>query len=70
MFEYLNVLQAKDSWEMNNPEKLASAETSKEKGNTAFKEGRLDRAVRWYEKVRPQALAEHYCRWSEGRPDR
>ena len=56
MFEYLNVLQAKDSWEMNNPEKLASAETSKEKGNAAFKEGRLDRAVRWYEKVRSLIL--------------
>ena len=43
--------QAKDSWEMNNLEKLSTAEVSKDKGNVAFKKGELDRAVRWYDKV-------------------
>ena len=43
--------QAKDSWEMNNLEKLSTAEVSKDKGNIAFKKGELDRAVRWYDKV-------------------
>lgn len=36
---------------MSNLEKIASADTSKDKGNVAFKEGRLERAIRWYDKV-------------------
>ena len=46
-----DVVQAKDSWEMSNVEKISSAEVSKDKGNVAFKDGRLERAVRWYDKA-------------------
>ena len=36
---------------MSDVDKISSAEVSKDKGNAAFKEGRLDRAIRWYDKV-------------------
>jgi hypothetical protein len=36
---------------MSDVEKVSSASLSKERGNAAFKEGRLDRAVKLYEKV-------------------
>jgi len=42
---------AKESWEMSDVEKVSSASLSKERGNAAFKEGRLDRAVKLYEKA-------------------
>ncbi|KAF8059684.1 FKBP65 [Scenedesmus sp. PABB004] len=40
--------KAKEKWEMNNAEKLASALSRKGKGNAAFKAGRLARAARQY----------------------
>ncbi|KAF6263773.1 hypothetical protein COO60DRAFT_342981 [Scenedesmus sp. NREL 46B-D3] len=40
--------KAKEKWEMNNQEKLASALSRKEKGNAAYKAGRLARAARQY----------------------
>uniref|UniRef100_A0A383W6I9 peptidylprolyl isomerase n=1 Tax=Tetradesmus obliquus TaxID=3088 RepID=A0A383W6I9_TETOB len=41
-------VKAKEKWEMNNQEKLASALSRKEKGNAAYKAGRLARAARQY----------------------
>lgn len=38
--------QAKGSWEMSTPEKIAAAIARKEKGNAYFKAGRVGRAVR------------------------
>lgn len=40
--------KCKERWEMNNAEKLAAAQARKEKGNAAYKAGRIARAVRQY----------------------
>lgn len=40
--------QAKDSWEMNDEEKVAAAGAAKDAGNKAFKAGRWARAAKKY----------------------
>lgn len=44
-------LQEKESWEMNNQEKIEAAGKKKEEGNVLFKAGKIERASKRYEKV-------------------
>lgn len=43
--------KAKETWEMNNDEKVEAALHRKEKGNKAYKEGKLERATRQYDQA-------------------
>eukprot|EP00798_Chlamydomonas_sp_ICE-L_P010804 gene10804-16953_t len=49
--EVVEIVKSKDAWEMNDEDKVASAEKKKEKGNKAFKEGNLKRASSCYQKA-------------------
>jgi hypothetical protein len=41
-----------ESWEMSDPEKVEAAVARKDKGNAAYKEGKVQRAIKLYDKVR------------------
>ena len=43
---------AKESWDMETDEKIAAAQTVKDKGNAAYKAGKLARAVKLWEKAK------------------
>lgn len=45
------MLQEKESWDMNNQEKIEAAGKKKEEGNAFFKAGKYQRASKRYEKV-------------------
>lgn len=47
-----NFEKAKDAWELNTDEKIAAAEKDKEKGTWHFKEGNLEQALKYYNRVR------------------
>lgn len=47
-----NFEKAKESWELNSDEKLATAEKDKTKGTEHFKAGRLEQAYKYYSRVR------------------
>ncbi|KAF8016238.1 hypothetical protein BT93_H1674 [Corymbia citriodora subsp. variegata] len=49
--ELLSFVKEKESWEMNNQEKIEAAARKKEEGNAAFKAGKYARASRRYEKA-------------------
>lgn len=44
-------MQAKDSWDLDGPQKIAAAAKKKDQGNDLFKKGKLFFAARKYEKV-------------------
>ncbi|OQR67250.1 peptidyl-prolyl cis-trans isomerase FKBP4-like, partial [Tropilaelaps mercedesae] len=46
-----NFEKAKDYWELNSDEKIASAEKDKAKGTEHFKAGRLEQALKYYKRV-------------------
>lgn len=45
------ILQDKESWDINNAEKIEAAGKKKEEGNVLFKLGKYERASKRYEKV-------------------
>ncbi|PRW33606.1 peptidyl-prolyl cis-trans isomerase FKBP62-like isoform A [Chlorella sorokiniana] len=47
----LRFVKAKDTWEMDPPEKVAAAAALKDKGNAAFKAGNYRRAIQQYDKA-------------------
>lgn len=47
--EITEVQNPKNTWDMSNAEKIEDAKEKKEKGNAAYKAGRLERAVKKYE---------------------
>ncbi|XP_048139351.1 peptidyl-prolyl cis-trans isomerase FKBP62-like isoform X2 [Rhodamnia argentea] len=49
--ELLSFVKEKESWEMNNQEKIEAAARKKEEGNASFKAGKYERASRRYEKA-------------------
>ncbi|KAF5831361.1 hypothetical protein DUNSADRAFT_13203 [Dunaliella salina] len=49
--ELVDFVNAKESYEMDNDEKVAAGERLKEKGNKAYKESKLERAVRLYDQA-------------------
>ncbi|XP_030467348.1 peptidyl-prolyl cis-trans isomerase FKBP62-like [Syzygium oleosum] len=49
--ELLSFVKEKESWEMNNQEKIDTAARKKEEGNASFKAGKYERASRRYEKA-------------------
>lgn len=49
--ELLSFVKGKESWEMNNQEKIEAAARKKEEGNAAFKAGKYVRASKRYEKA-------------------
>ncbi len=44
--ELIEHINAKESWDMDDKEKVANAAMLKDKGNQAFKEGRLEKAIK------------------------
>lgn len=44
----VSMVTAKEKWEMNGEEKVTAAQAVKDKGNAAYKAGKLDRAARLY----------------------
>eukprot|EP00271_Cylindrocystis_brebissonii_P015505 TRINITY_DN38413_c0_g1_i1.p1 TRINITY_DN38413_c0_g1~~TRINITY_DN38413_c0_g1_i1.p1 ORF type:complete len:597 (-),score=203.22 TRINITY_DN38413_c0_g1_i1:734-2524(-) len=46
--ELLSFVKAKESWDLENAEKIAAAGTRKEEGNVLFKEGKYARAAKKY----------------------
>lgn len=48
--ELVDFTNTPETWEMNNDDKIAAASARKEKGNKAYKENKLDRAIKQYEK--------------------
>lgn len=46
----LEMEKAKESWEMSEEEKVIAAQTLKDKGNTAFKSGKIPRAISLWER--------------------
>lgn len=48
---YFLVTQDKESWDLNNEEKVEAAGKKKEEGNALFKLGKYARASKRYEKV-------------------
>ena len=51
--QYNLVTQDKESWDLNNEEKIEAASKKKEEGNALFKLGKYARASKRYEKVLP-----------------
>ena len=49
--QYNLVTQDKESWDLNNEEKIEAAGKKKEEGNALFKLGKYARASKRYEKV-------------------
>lgn len=49
--QYNFVTQDKESWDLNNEEKIEAAGKKKEEGNALFKLGKYARASKRYEKV-------------------
>ncbi|KAG7673991.1 hypothetical protein Ndes2526B_g02530 [Nannochloris sp. 'desiccata'] len=47
-----DVVKAKETWDMDVDEKVAAAVVAKEKGNAAFKAGKLDRAIAFWERAK------------------
>lgn len=47
--ELVSVDNPKSTWDMSNEEKVADAQVKKEKGNQAYKEGKLARAIKRYD---------------------
>lgn len=47
----VDLVNPKDKWEMNGEEKVEAAKVAKEKGNAAYKAGKLERAARLYSRV-------------------
>lgn len=48
----IDFVKAKESWEMNNEEKIKAAEAAKSKGNAAWKDGKVDRAIKLWERAK------------------
>ncbi|KAG0574693.1 hypothetical protein KC19_VG283100 [Ceratodon purpureus] len=49
--EMISFVKAKDSWDLDGPQKIAAAAKKKDQGNDLFKKGKLFFAARKYEKV-------------------
>jgi FK506-binding protein 4/5 len=47
-----DMVKAKETWDMDVDEKIAAAGTAKDKGNIAFKAGKLDRAITFWERAK------------------
>lgn len=48
----IDFVKAKESWEMNDEEKVQAAETAKSKGNAAWKDGKVDHAIKLWERAK------------------
>lgn len=49
--ELVDFENAKETWDMKDDEKVAAANVKKEKGNKAYKENKLQRAISYYDKA-------------------
>jgi len=50
--ELVSFIKAKESWDMDTDEKLSAASDAKDKGNASFKAGKLERAVKQWERAK------------------
>lgn len=62
----LNFEKIKEAWEMNSDEKLLAADTSKAKGTEHFKAGRLETALKYYNRIVELLKSEQSLEGEEG----
>lgn len=48
----IDFVKAKETWEMSTEEKIEAAKKSKDKGNEAFKAGKNDKAIKFWDHAR------------------